>query len=151
MLENSNQCLNNVIELSLFQSSQYDEYDANDGLIEVIENTELFETIATKDQAVPNNTLIKTIEDAENIELCETIATIATNEIDNGKIYTANSAVCDECLKKDDIIKELRKKLKRATNKIWYMEKIKRKLDAAFTELKQQQILDDKMCETLLV
>lgn len=82
----------------------------------------------------------------------------------NSAIETENSANnlvhlhCEECAKKeylintkDEIIKELRKKLKKANTKIWYLETTKRKLGASLSELKKKELLDKKACEALEV
>lgn len=66
--------------------------------------------------------------------------------------------VCSECETKNELINKqaqqlrtLRKKLKKANQKIWYLEKVKSKLDSAFAEMKNQRILDENLCNTIEV
>lgn len=65
---------------------------------------------------------------------------------------------CEECVKKDYLlitkcekIEELRRKLKKANTKIWYLETMKRKLGKSLSELKQQGILNEKAYKALEV
>lgn len=69
-----------------------------------------------------------------------------------------NDKKCGACIRKDyviweqkETIRDLRKKLKKANDKIWYLENIKRKLDTAFSELKKQNLLNEELCKVLEV
>lgn len=87
----------------------------------------------------------------------EPIDVLATNiNSTNNQIHSTEQ--CIECVmkdhllsEKDEYIKVLRKKLRKANAKIWYLEKTKKKLDKAFSELKQQKVLDEKMCKAVEV
>lgn len=74
-----------------------------------------------------------------------------TNHSERSEQCEAREA-CKACVKKDylvsiqeDTIKELRKKLKKANNKIWYLESTKRKLDATISEMKEQQLINQDL------
>lgn len=95
----------------------------------------------------------------------ECSSTSVDDSVDGNNSQIPLITQCTQCVKKeylisekdyiisekDEEIKELHKKLKKANAKIWYLEKIKRKLDSAFSELKQQKLLDENMYETLEV
>lgn len=58
----------------------------------------------------------------------------------------------DELLQiKDDQIKVLRKKLRSANRKIHYLDRIKKKLNAALEKLKSDLVIDDALSEALNV
>lgn len=65
---------------------------------------------------------------------------------------------CTDCMLKDEIneqknieIKRLRKKLKDHQKKNWYLESIKRKLDAALMDLKNRTLIDQEQRDILEV
>lgn len=83
-----------------------------------------------------------------------------------GHIYTASHIDtivdkrmwCTECMLKDEIIeqknfeiKNLRKKLLVAQKKNWYLESVKRKLDACLLELKNQSVINEQLSGILEV
>lgn len=88
-----------------------------------------------------------------------TVATVPTIKSPNSEshlIIQCNE--CTECVKKDYIINtqkleiiHLRKKVNKANEKIWRIEKIRRKLNTPFTELKQKQFLNEELCSELEV
>lgn len=62
-----------------------------------------------------------------------------------------NAEKNDLIAQKDAQIKTLRNQLKKARQKIWYMEKTKKKLDSELSELKKQSLISEEFCETLKV
>lgn len=65
---------------------------------------------------------------------------------------------CEQCLSKEVLIekyqaeiKGLRKKLKQMQNKAYYLETIKSKLNKTLSEMKDQRIVDSKICNALEV
>lgn len=65
---------------------------------------------------------------------------------------------CKECVKKDYLIDlqkmkihDLQIKLKKSNSKIWHLESMKRKLDAAFLKLKKEELLNEELCTALQV
>lgn len=52
---------------------------------------------------------------------------------------------------KDSQIKNLRKRLKKAQQKLWYLENVKKKLNSAFLELKKQSLVTEEQCKVLRV
>lgn len=83
------------------------------------------------------------------------------NDMESAENYGEVNAlvnVCSECETKNELINKqaqqlrtLRKKLKKANQKIWYLEKVKSKLDSAFAEMKNQRILDENLCKAIEV
>lgn len=69
-----------------------------------------------------------------------------------------SQAQCNECQLKDEIIEEkeeqirnLKASLKRAQKKVWYLETVRVKLDAALKSLKEQTLVNQEQCRTLEV
>lgn len=65
---------------------------------------------------------------------------------------------CKVCKVKDELIelkevqiRTLRNKLKKAQNKVYYLETIKRKLDTAFSELKKKSVFNEAICTAMEV
>lgn len=63
-----------------------------------------------------------------------------------------------ECEKKDALIelrdieiRRLKRKLRKAQKKVWYLETTKRKLDVALVHMKKQKIIDEKHASILEV
>lgn len=118
--------------------------------------------ITNASSAINSSKAIDILDDctAEHISDCSSsgssipsIPTVATTE---SQSYLKTQ--CEECVKKDYLVNkqkleiiQLRKKVKKANEKIWNLEKMKRKLDTAFFELKQHQLLDDELCKSLEV
>lgn len=115
---------------------------------------------------------VEEIEVAEHVEhmnmvssdctFNQTIATIGTIATAISPISTEDqsdfNSQCKACIQKDflinkqsDEIRELRQKLKKANNKIWYLKNTKEKLDTAFSELQKQQLLNEELCNALEV
>lgn len=121
--------------------------------------------IANASSAINSSGAIDILGDctAEHISNCSssgssipTVATVATVATTESQSHLKTQ--CEECVKKDYLVNKqkleilhLRKKVKQANEKIWNLEKMKRKLDAAFSELKQQKLLDDELCKSLEV
>lgn len=71
---------------------------------------------------------------------------------------TPDCSNCMNCLLKDMLIKEqnvqindLRKRLKKTQQKVWYLEKVKTKLNSALLELKEKSLLNEEQCNDLKV
>lgn len=69
-----------------------------------------------------------------------------------------NCEGCRECIKKDNLIQKqkekiecLRKSLKKAQNKAYYLVGTKKKLTATLSELKQQNLIDEKLLKAVQV
>lgn len=65
---------------------------------------------------------------------------------------------CIECKLKDEMIEEkeeqirnLKTSLKRAQKRVWYLETVKVKFDAALKSLKEQALVNEEQCQTLEV
>lgn len=106
-----------------------------------------------------------------------TIASITPNEIDDcfdgsdqtasspalSTVATVNSQICSntqcmECVMKDslieikdDQIRKLRKTLLKTQKKIWNLQKMKEKLNTAFSELKKKSLIDEELSNALEV
>lgn len=70
----------------------------------------------------------------------------------------ADCSNCMNCFLKDMLIeeknaqiKDLSKRLKKAQQKIWYLEKVKMKLNSALLELKEKSLLNEEQCNDLKV
>lgn len=94
----------------------------------------------------------RTQENDEHDELME------LRVIDAGSRPLKKNSSCFECEeyaalieRKNVEIRSLKKELKKANQKIWYLEKIKRNLHAAFLQLKKEKIIDAKQREFLEV
>lgn len=87
----------------------------------------------------------------------------ATGNIENASstIENLNGSSLSSCMKcnlmnnlitqKDAEIKTLRNQLKKARQKLWYIEKVKENLKSEFSELKKQSLVNEELCETLEV
>lgn len=83
--------------------------------------------------------------------LTSTVATVATSNVQS-------SSHCIECIKKDKLIdirdaqiRELRKTLKKVQKKVWYLETVRKKLDATLSEMKKQLLLDEELSRSIEV
>lgn len=83
-----------------------------------------------------------------------TIATADTTKSAHRQIVSQ----CIECDSKDRIIdtkdaqiRILRKSLKEAQKKMWYLEKSKNKLNSALSELREKKVVDENLCKSLEV
>lgn len=81
-----------------------------------------------------------------------TVATTAT------ACSGSSRSQCMECQKKDALIaeneteiKNLKNCLKKLQKKVSYLSTIRRKLDTAFSELKEQSLVDEELCRSLEV
>lgn len=80
-----------------------------------------------------------------------TVATVETSNVQG-------CSHCVECVKKDKLIdirdaqiRELRKTLNKVQKKVWYLETVRKKLDATLSEMKKQSLLDEELSRTLEV
>lgn len=114
-------------------------------------------TSSTSDTVAENQIVSEVVDEMEtmlipNCSSNEIVATVTTNSPSHP------SSQCQACSKKDHLlreqdylIKELRKKLKKANTKIWYLENTKLKLKTAFSEMKREQLVTAELCQALEV
>lgn len=93
---------------------------------------------------------------SNNSPLFSALSTSATSATANN--HSLLDLRCAECVSRDEIIqqkndeiKKLRKSLQKAQQKVWHLESVKRRLNAAFSELKSKSLIDEELCETLEV
>lgn len=99
------------------------------------------------------NGCAKQISDCLSNEVIVTIATVPAVR----PVPTTRSQ-CQECKKRgyliskqQDEIRELRMKLKKANAKIYYLDSTKRKLETAFSEMKQEKLINEELSKSLEV
>lgn len=97
--------------------------------------------------------IIPSLLSKTNVSL--TIATAATAET---AAATSNQNCCMNCCLKDKLIdekdlqiKNLRKRLKKEQQKLWHLEKVRKKLNTAFLELKNKSLMNEEQCNVLRV
>lgn len=101
------------------------------------------------------------------------------DNVDNdvvGEIVSPPPSTCEECKEKDAMVEkkeaeienlkyslekmrqkheaeitELKARLRKTQKQVWYLETVKRKLEAAFDELKKQSLVDEELCRGLEV
>lgn len=144
-----------------------------DEAVAVTNSTESIESKNTQGQFSNNSIEFSSSQFTDTVDSCTNNANNATELISDceyrseaifGEAKIAdcqlnlNSGTCEKCAWKDqkisekeDHIQRLRKELKNAKNKIYYLENTKRKLTEAFSELKQQQLINEEISKNLEV
>lgn len=134
-----------------------DVLESNDAIESLVESIEVSTTSASVSSDTNNdqfsNNAIKSIQSSQAVEILDSCV---TEHISNRSNHS--STPCKDCVKKNyaidkqqEEIKQLRRKLREANAKISYLENTRRKLDITISELKQQQLLNEELCNSLEV
>lgn len=102
------------------------------------------------------NDVVITMEDmniSENSTNCSRDASVAMVEGIDTCNQSCQSCAIKKCLIDEQKIQiqELQKELKKAKNKIWYLDTTKRRLNVTLSEMKMQQLIDQELYNTLQV